>query len=117
MQHYTQALKMSPSLLILDNIHALCPLISNDEQFNIVESLKTLKITSLLVKLLEREEVSFLGVTRHFMSLNTKLLDVGLFDTMVEMQPPSKEIRYALIRDVIAPESMRTKEIQLQKLA
>jgi hypothetical protein len=51
------------------------------------------------------------------MSLNTKLLDVGIFDTMFEMQAPSKEQRYALVRDIIAPDSFKTKEIHLQKLA
>jgi hypothetical protein len=46
-----------------------------------------------------------------------KLLDVGIMDTVIEMQAPAKEARYALIRDVIVPEEMRSKEIQMQKLA
>lgn len=46
-----------------------------------------------------------------------KLLDVGCFDTMVEMQAPSKEARYQIIRDIVATEEMRTKEVQIQKLA
>ena len=59
-----------------------------------------------------------LGVVRHYMqSLSMKLLDVGCFDTMVEMQAPSKEARYDIIRDLIVPEDMRTKELQLQRLA
>ncbi len=108
---------MRPSVMILDNLNALCPLISSDEQFNIIDQLKSLKFTTLITKLIEREEIKFIGIARHYMSLNTKLLDVGIFDTMFEMQAPSKEQRYALVRDIIAPDSFKTKEIHLQKLA
>jgi hypothetical protein len=34
---YKNALKKKPSLLVLDNLNALCPTISSDEQFNIVD--------------------------------------------------------------------------------
>ena len=37
LEHYKQALIVKPSLLILDNLNALCPAISSDEQFNIIE--------------------------------------------------------------------------------
>jgi len=43
--------------MILDNLNALCPQISNDEQFNIIESLKSLKFGTLISKLIEREEI------------------------------------------------------------
>jgi hypothetical protein len=71
----------------------------------------------LITKLIEREEITFMGVARHYMSLNTHLLDVGVMDSLIEMQPPSKEARYSLLRDVIAPQELRNKEIYLQKLA
>jgi SpoVK/Ycf46/Vps4 family AAA+-type ATPase len=108
---YQQAVRLRPSLVIFDNINALCPSISSDEQFSIIEQVKSLKFAALLTNFLERAEVRFLALARHYMSINAKLLDVGLFDTMFEMQAPSKEARYALIKDVIAPESMQTKEI------
>jgi len=40
--------KLKPSLMILDNINALCPFISNDEQFNMIEAVKTEKITKMI---------------------------------------------------------------------
>ncbi len=53
-----------------------------------------------------------LGVVRHYMqSLSMKLLDVGCFDTMVEMQAPAKELRQQIIRDVVAGEGLRGKEL------
>ena len=59
-----------------------------------------------------------MGIVRHYMqSLAMKLLDVGCFDTMVEMQAPSKEARYQIIKDVVVGEEMRTKEVQMQRLA
>ena len=59
-----------------------------------------------------------LGVVRHYMqSLSMKLLDVGCFDTMVEMQAPAKELRQQIIRDVVAGEGLRGKELQMQRLA
>ena len=59
-----------------------------------------------------------MGIVRHYMqSLAMKLLDVGCFDTMVEMQAPSKEARYQIIKDVIVSEEMRSKEEQMQRLA
>lgn len=90
-------------MIILDNLNAICPSISSDEQFNIIEQLKSLKFSALLSKIIEKEEVRFIGISRHYMSLNSKLLDVGLFDTMLEMQAPSKELRYSLIKDIFAP--------------
>lgn len=64
-----------------------------------------------------QEKISFLGISRHYMSLNAKLLDIGLFDTMVEITPPNKEARYALIKELLAPEQFLAKEILLQKMA
>ena len=59
-----------------------------------------------------------LGIVRHYMqSLSMKLLDVGCFDTMVEMQAPAKELRQQIIRDVVAGEGLRGKELQMQRLA
>jgi hypothetical protein len=105
--------KLSPSLLILDNLNALCPSLSSDEQSSILEHLKSLKFTALLTRLAEHQRgVSMLGVVRHYMqSLSMKLLDVGCFDTMVEMQAPAKELRQQIIRDVVAGEGLRGKEL------
>lgn len=44
-----------------------------------------------------------IGVIRHYMSLNSKLLDIGYFDQMIEIQAPSKEQRYTLIKELVAP--------------
>ena len=57
----------------------------------------------LLTRMVEAEDVKILGIVRHFMSLNVKLLDIGLFDSMIELQAPTKEQRYKLIKDLIAP--------------
>lgn len=115
---YSEAVKKQPSVIIFDNLNALCPLISSEEQANIIDQLKSLKFTTLLTKLAERQDnVRFLGVSRHFMSLNPKLLDLNLFDTMYELQAPSKDQRYSLLKDLVVPPSMRAKELQIQKLA
>jgi hypothetical protein len=45
----TSTESLSPSIMILDNLNALCPSISNDEQFNMIESVKAEKMTKLLV--------------------------------------------------------------------
>lgn len=46
--------------------------------------------------------VSFMGIARHFMGINTKMLDIGMFDTLIEMQAPSKDQRYQIVRELIA---------------
>ena len=51
------------------------------------------------------------------MSLNSRLLDIGYFDTMLEIQAPTKEQRYQLIKDLVAPEQYQGKEILMQKQA
>ena len=122
LQHYLACQRLQPAVMILDNLNALCPSVSSDDQqqMPIVDHLKSLKFTTLLSKLVENPSagVHLLGIVRHYMqSLNMKLMDVGAFDTMVEMQAPAKETRYAIIRDVIVQEEMRTKELQLQRLA
>jgi AAA+ superfamily predicted ATPase len=125
LQHYQHCARLSPSLLILDNLNALCPSLSSDDQqsVNILDHLKSLKFTTLLTKLAENNHskgvvVSMMGIVRHYMqSLAMRLLDVGCFDTMVEMQAPSKEARYQIIREVVGSEELRTKEVQMQRLA
>jgi ATP-dependent 26S proteasome regulatory subunit len=71
----------------------------------------------LLQKLVEHGKVSFLGVTRHYMSLNVKILDIGLFDTLVEMQAPNKEQRYQIVREMVADEKHRGREVWMQRVA
>eukprot|EP00347_Sterkiella_histriomuscorum_P013019 403366324 len=117
-QKYQECLKMKPSLMILDNLNALCSAISNDEQLNLIEQVKSQKVAKFLIKnVIEKEQVQILGIVRHYMSLNSKLLEVGCFDQMLEMQPPSKEQRYTLIKDLLAPSQYQGKEIVLQKQA
>lgn len=80
--------------------------------------MKSLKFTTLLTKLAEHSKIAMMGMVRHYMqSLSMKLLDVGCFDTMVEMHAPAKEARYQVIRDVIVGEGLRSKEVQMQRLA
>lgn len=77
-------------------MNALCPSLSTDDptSTNILDHLKSLKFTTLLTKLIEHSTISLLGIVRHFMqSVSMRLLDVGCFDTMVEMQAPAKEMR------------------------
>ncbi len=57
--------------------------------------------------------MKWIGICRHYMGLNIKMLDVGMFDTMFEMVPPSKDLRYSLIKEMIVSEHMKSKEIQL----
>jgi hypothetical protein len=57
--------------------------------------------------------MSFIAVARHYTAVNTKLLDLGLFDTMIEVLPPTKEQRYKVIKESIAPEQYQNKEILL----
>ena len=112
---WTQAKRLRPTVLVLDNIHAICPLVSSDEQFNIIESLKSLKFTQLISSIIEKHSdgIRVIGVARHFMGVNTRLLDVGTFDRLVEMQAPAKETRYSLLRDNIVPQELRGKELYL----
>ena len=38
---YQSLKEAKPALLILDNLHSICPMISNDEQLNIVDQVKS----------------------------------------------------------------------------
>jgi SpoVK/Ycf46/Vps4 family AAA+-type ATPase len=40
-----------------------------------------------------------------------------MFDTMVEMQAPSKELRYKIVKELIADEAHRGREVWMQKIA
>jgi SpoVK/Ycf46/Vps4 family AAA+-type ATPase len=51
---YAEAVKKHPSVVIFDNLNAICPMISSEEQSNIIDQLKSLKFTSLITKLAER---------------------------------------------------------------
>lgn len=51
------------------------------------------------------------------MSVNPKLLDIGCFDSLLEMQIPTKDQRCSLIRAIMAPVAFQGKELVLQKQA
>ena len=56
-------------------------------------------------------------IARHFSLLNARLLDVCCFDTLIELQAPTKQHRYSVIRDIIAPQSFKNQEVKLLALA
>jgi hypothetical protein len=90
-------------VIIFDNLEALCPnLPSSNENLNIIEFLKSSKISKFLQTL--SEEIKVVGVSRHYMNMNTKILDIGCFDTLIEMMAPSKVQRYDAIKDYMTPE-------------
>ena len=47
-------------------------------------------------------------VARHFSLVNGKLLDVCCFDTLIELQPPTKQQRYDVVKDYLAPASFQS---------
>lgn len=51
---YGEAVRKQPSVVIFDNLNAICPMISSEEQSNIIDQLKSLKFTTLITKLAER---------------------------------------------------------------
>ena len=62
-------------------------------------------------------------VTRHFSLISPKLLDIGYFDNLVEINAPTKEQRYAVIKNFIAPiidlksnASIQNQEVKLQAM-
>ena len=52
-------------------------------------------------------------IARHYTLVNSRLLEVGYFDNLIELQPPTKEQRYTVIRDLIAPSDFQSKEVKL----
>ena len=56
-------------------------------------------------------------VARHFSLVNARLLDICCFDTLIELQPPTKQQRYEVIRDLIAPEAFQNQEVKLLAMA
>ena len=92
---------------MLDNVNGICP---NLEELtypgSTADIVKSERIASWLTKKIEKHPgVSLVAVARHFSQINTRLLDVGCFDNLIELQPPTKEQRLEIIRDLIAPAS------------
>lgn len=81
----------SATILILDNLNALCPLIDSDAPLNLVETVKMEKFTDVITEWLEDQEVHIIGLGRHFSLVNPQLFDVGLMDDIIEIKAPAKE--------------------------
>jgi len=57
-----------------------------------------------LVKAIQdNPEIRFVATCRHFSDLNPLLLELGVFDEIFSLKPPSKQERYELIKNY-APE-------------
>ena len=64
-----------------------------------LDVVKSERITRWLLNKLEQYPELFIVIlARHFSLVNSQLLDVGYFDNLIEMQPPTKEQRYKVIR-------------------
>ena len=56
-----------------------------------VEQVKSERVTRwLLGKIEDFPEVNMVIIARHFSLVNARLLDVCCFDTLIELQPPTK---------------------------
>jgi len=119
MQYERTAAFGPSSVLVLDNIHALCAQYGKEEQAqkNINDIIKTEKFTSMVFKWIEEQAVQVIGVARHFSSVNQRLFEIGYMDQVLEMKTPVKEQRYALIKQVLTAENVRVQDIKVQKLA
>ena len=79
-----------------------------------LDVVKSERITRWLLNKIEEHPDTFIVIiARHFSLVNSQLLDVGYFDNLIEMQPPTKEQRYIVIRDMIAPSDFQSKEVKL----
>ena len=92
-------------LFVLDNVNGICPNLEELTQpGSAADIVKSERIASWLVnKIAKHPGVSMVVIARHFSLVNTRLLDVGCFDNLIELQPPTKEQRLEVIRDLIAP--------------
>jgi hypothetical protein len=102
-------------LLIFDNIQGLCPNIEEQSTqggglAGLVTQVKSKRLTDWLCRVVEQNchepdepRLSIAIVARHFSLVNSRLLDIGYFDNLIELSPPTKEQRYDVIKSTIAP--------------
>jgi ATP-dependent 26S proteasome regulatory subunit len=95
----------------------VCPNIEESSAQNVLEVVKSSRVTTwLLEKVFTNEKHRITIIARHFSQINSRLLQIGTFDTLIELQAPSKEQRYELLKTEIAAH-LASKELQLQKMA
>jgi len=95
----------------------VCPNIEESSAQNVLEVVKSSRVTTwLLEKVFTNEKHRITIIARHFSQINSRLLQIGTFDTLIELQAPSKEQRYELLKTEIAVH-LASKELQLQKMA
>ena len=83
--------KTCSSVLVLDNLNALCPMIDEDAPPNLTETVKMEKFTNMITQWVEDQQVQIIGVGKHFSLVNPQLFDVGVMDNILELKPPTKE--------------------------
>ena len=78
-------------VLVFDNINGLCASQGEDGGGSMVEQVKSERVTRWLLSKIETcPEVTMVIIARHFSLVNARLLDVCCFDTLIELQPPTK---------------------------
>ena len=87
-------------VVVLDNIQALFPNIQKgsnnsnqmpqDQQGDI---LKTSLLSPLLTKYLDKNQIKFIGIARHFSQVDNQLLEIGYLDEIIEVRGPTKDDR------------------------
>ena len=95
-------------------MNGICPSLEEASQpGNTIEIVKSERISRWLADKIEQNpNVSMVAIARHFSLVNASLLDVGCFDNLIELQPPTKEQRYSVIRDLVAPADFQSKEVK-----
>ena len=82
-----------------------------------LDTIKSERLSQMILQIVEdNPSVSIIAVTRHFSLLNQSLLEIGFFDNLVEMKPPTKDQRYELIKE-LAPDTLKKKEVKLQSMS
>lgn len=110
-------------LIVFDNVQAIAP--KEEESIGLFNVVKSERITQWLCRLVDEfacrdQSPKICLVTRHYSLINQRLLEIGYFDTLIEVQAPTKEQRYSFVKNQLAPlvdskasSSLSTKEIKL----
>jgi hypothetical protein len=90
--HYNKAAQFGDSsILVLDNLQALCSHINKDDNNqNILEFIKTEKITNMISKWIQLSKVRIVAISPHYSMLNMRLFEIAYMDSIYEIKPPSK---------------------------
>ena len=113
-----QSKKLPQGVLVFDNVNGLCASQGEDSAgASMVEQVKSERVTRWLLNKLEEQSFTMVIIARHFSLVNARLLDICCFDTLIELQPPTKQQRYEVIRDLIAPEAFQSQEVKLLAMA